>query len=152
MENDNRYQNAMDTADSGQFSQGMLAVSRMFKVFFTLLTIIIALMVVWFFTLGGFFIVDSTKESVLLLQFGKLTNKYELGGVYWSFPYPVSKVIRVPKTNQTIRSMTFMPADRTSITADGDDLSYVTITVKDANGNPVNPPQRMGTRLPGAEP
>ena len=29
-------------------------------------------------------------------------------------------------------------ADRTSITADGDDLSYVTITVKDANGNPVN--------------
>ncbi len=116
MENDNRYQNAMDTADSGQFSQGMLAVSRMFKVFFTLLTIIIALMVVWFFTLGGFFIVDSTKESVLLLQFGKLTNKYELGGVYWSFPYPVSKVIRVPKTNQTIRSMTFMPADRTSIT------------------------------------
>ena len=116
MENDNRYQNAMDTADSGQFSQGMLAVSRMFKVFFTLLTIVIGLMVVWFFTLGGFFIVDSTKEAVLLLQFGKLKEKCELGGVYWSFPYPVSKIIRVPKTNQTIRSMTFMPADRTSIT------------------------------------
>ena len=116
MENDNRYQNAMDTADSGQFSQGMLAVSRMFKVFFTLLTIVIGLMVVWFFTLGGFFIVDSTKEAVLLLQFGKLKEKCELGGVYWSFPYPESKIIRVPKTNQTIRSMTFMPADRTSIT------------------------------------
>ena len=29
-------------------------------------------------------------------------------------------------------------ADRTTITADGDDLSYVTITVKDAKGNPVN--------------
>ena len=116
MENDNRYQNAVDTADSGQFSQGMLAVSRMFKVFFTLLTIVIGLMVVWFFTLGGFFIVDSTKEAVLLLQFGKLKEKCELGGVYWSFPYPVSKIIRVPKTNQTIRSMTFMPADRTSIT------------------------------------
>ena len=116
MENDNRYQNAMDTADSGQFSQGMLAVSRMFKLFFTLLTIVIGLMVVWFFTLGGFFIVDSTKEAVLLLQFGKLKEKCELGGVYWSFQYPVSKIISVPKTNQTIRSMTFMPADRTSIT------------------------------------
>ena len=29
-------------------------------------------------------------------------------------------------------------ADRTTITADGDDLSYITITVKDAQGNPVN--------------
>ena len=123
MENDNRFQNAMDAADSGQFSQGMQAVSRMFKVFFTLLTVIIGLMVVWFFTLGGFFIVDSTKETVLLLQFGKLKEKCEAGGVYWSFPYPVSKVIRVPKTNQTIRSLTFMPADRTSITERKNDPS-----------------------------
>ena len=72
MENDNRYQNAMDTADSGQFSQGMLAVSRMFKVFFTLLTIVIGLMVVWFFTLGGFFILASSILAGILLQFGML--------------------------------------------------------------------------------
>jgi membrane protease subunit HflK len=52
---------------------------------------------------------------VLLLHFGKFEKQYNEGS-HWVFPYPVNRIIRIPKTNQTIRSMTFMPADRSSIT------------------------------------
>ncbi len=140
MEN-NRYQNTPDSSESGQFSQGMIAVSRLFKVFFTLLTVVIGLMLIWFFTLGGFFIVDSTKESVILLHFGKFKALYNEGW-YWVVPYPVNKIIRVPKTNQTIRSTTFMPADRKSLIE----------RAKEQNGPPPNPtlvPGRDGFLLTG---
>ncbi len=104
-----------DTGDGGQFSQGITALSKMLKIAFRLLTVIIILMLVYFFTLGGLFIVDSTKESVLRLRFGKYTGKVYTEGWYWVFPYPVNTIISIPKTNQTIKSATFMPADKLSL-------------------------------------
>ena len=78
-----------DTGDGGQFSQGINALSKMLKIAFRLLTVIIILMLVYFFTLGGLFIVDSTKESVLRLQFGKYTGKVYTEGWYWVCPAAV---------------------------------------------------------------
>ncbi|OQA82651.1 MAG: Modulator of FtsH protease HflK [Lentisphaerae bacterium ADurb.Bin242] len=115
MENNrNRYDEMLGVPDGGQFSSGTAALLKLAKALFYLLTIGIGIMLVWFFTLGGFFIVDSTRESVLLLHFGKLKAQYNEGW-YWVFPYPVNTIIKVPKSNQTIRSSTFMPADRKSL-------------------------------------
>ena len=73
-----------DTGDGGQFSQGITALSKMLKIAFRLLTVIIILMLVYFFTLGGLFIVDSTKESVLRFPSGKRRNLHR----YRKAPYP----------------------------------------------------------------
>lgn len=113
--NEENKKTMTDAGDGGQFSQGINALSKMLKIAFRLLTGIIILMLIYFFTLGGLFIVDSTKESILRLQFGKYTGKVYTEGWYWVFPYPVNTIISIPKTNQTIRSFTFMPADRLSL-------------------------------------
>ena len=78
------------------------------------MTTVIIIMICWFFTFGGSFIVDGTRETVLLLHFGKFKQKYT-SGYHWCLPYPINSIIRVPKSNQTIRSITFMPADRKSL-------------------------------------
>lgn len=101
--------------EGGQFSQGLSALSKMLRIAFKLLTVIIIFMLAYFFTLGGLFIVDSTRESVIRLHFGKYTGKVYTEGWYWVFPYPVNTIISIPKTNQTIRSFTFMPANRRSL-------------------------------------
>lgn len=112
---ENNSLSPVPAGEGGQFSQGISALSKMLKVAFKLLTVIIILMLAYFFTLGGLFIVDSTKESVIRLYFGKYTGKVYTEGWYWVFPYPVNTIISVPKTNQTIRSFTFMPANRRSL-------------------------------------
>lgn len=109
-----RYGNMFGSADGGQLSSGTAALLKLAKALFYLLTIVIALMLIWFFTLGGSFIVDSTRETVLLLHFGELKQQYT-AGYHWRLPYPVNTIVRVPKSNQTIRSATFMPADRKAL-------------------------------------
>ena len=110
----NRYGDMFGASDGGQFSSGTTALLKLAKALFYLLAIVIGIMLIWFFTLGGSFIVDSTRETVLLLHFGKYQKTYT-AGYHWCLPYPVNKIIRVPKSNQTIRSVTFMPADRKSL-------------------------------------
>lgn len=110
----NRYGDMFGASDGGQFSSGTTALLKLAKALFYLLAIVIGIMLIWFFTLGGSFIVDSTRETVLLLHFGKYQKTYT-AGYHWCLPYPVNKIIRIPKSNQTIRSVTFMPADRKSL-------------------------------------
>ncbi len=111
----NRYGAAFGTSsDGGQFSTGTAALLKLAKALFYLMTTVIAVMIAWFFTVGGSFIVDGTRETVLLMHFGKFKQKYT-SGYHWCLPYPVNSIVRVPKSNQTIRSITFMPADRKSL-------------------------------------
>ena len=110
----NRYGDAFEVSEGGQFSSGTLALMKLAKALFYLMTVLIGIMLIYFFTLGGFFIVESTKESVLLLKFGKFQAQYNEGW-YWVFPYPVNTIVKVPKSNQTLRSYTFMPSDRKSL-------------------------------------
>ena len=110
----NRYGDAFGASDGGQFSTGTAALLKLAKALFYLLTTIIVIMIIWFFTFGGAVIVDGTKETVLKLYFGKYQETYT-SGYHWCLPYPINTIVRVPKSNQTIRSFTFMPADRKSL-------------------------------------
>lgn len=115
MANDNnRYGDAFGASDGGHFSSGTAALLKLAKALFYLMTTVIVIMIVWFFTFGGSFIVDGTRETVLLLHFGKLQQKYT-AGYHWCLPYPINTIVRVPKSNQTIRSITFMPANRQAL-------------------------------------
>ncbi|MBO7147082.1 MAG: hypothetical protein J6W81_04985 [Lentisphaeria bacterium] len=128
--NKNRYEGSFGTQENGQFYSGTAALMKLAKALFYLMTVVIVIMLIWFFTLGGSFIVDSTKESVLLLHFGKLTEQLN-EGYHWRLPYPVNTIVRIPKTNQTIRSTTFMPADRKSLIE------------RSSEENPMNTPQPL---------
>ena len=111
----NRYGEALGSvSDGGQFSTGTTALLKLAKALFYLMTGIIVIMIIWFFTFGGAVIVDGTRETVLKLHFGKLQEKFT-SGYHWCLPYPVNTIVRVPKSNQTIRSTTFMPADRKAL-------------------------------------
>lgn len=110
----NRYGDAFGASDGGQFSTGTAALLKLAKALFYLLTTVIVIMIIWFFTFGGAVIVDGTKETVLKLYFGKYQETYT-SGYHWCLPYPINTIVRVPKSNQTIRSYTFMPADRKSL-------------------------------------
>jgi len=110
----NRYGDAVGAADGGQFSTGTAALLKLAKALFCLLTTVIVIMIIWFFTFGGAVIVDGTRETVLKLYFGKYQETYT-SGYHWCLPYPINTIVRVPKSNQTIRSFTFMPADRKSL-------------------------------------
>ena len=110
----NRYGDAIGAADGGQFSTGTAALLKLAKALFYLLTTVIVIMIIWFFTFGGAVIVDGTKETVLKLYFGKYQETYT-SGYHWCLPYPINTIVRVPKSKQTIRSFTFMPADRKSL-------------------------------------
>ena len=65
----NRYGDAPSVADGGQFSTGTAALLKLAKALFCLLTTVIVIMIIWFFTFGGAVIVDGTKETVLKLSF-----------------------------------------------------------------------------------
>ncbi|MBO4648038.1 MAG: hypothetical protein J5806_07770 [Lentisphaeria bacterium] len=110
----NRFRDAVAASDSGQFSTGTAALLKLAKALFYLMTAIIVVMIIWFITFGGAVIVDGTRETVLKLHFGKYQEKYT-SGYHWCLPYPINTIVRVPKTNQTIRSTTFMPANRKAL-------------------------------------
>ena len=111
----NRYGDAFGaSSDGGQFSTGTAALLKLARALFYLMTTVIGIMIFWFFAFGGSFIVDGTRETVLLMHFGKYKQKYT-SGYHWCLPYPINTIVRVPKSNQTIRSITFMPADRKSL-------------------------------------
>ena len=110
----NRYEDAPGASDGGQFSTGTAALLKLAKALFYLMTTVIVIMIIWFFTFGGAVIVDGTRETVLKLHFGKYQETYT-SGYHWCLPYPINTIVRVPKSNQTIRSFTFMPADRKAL-------------------------------------
>lgn len=96
--------------DQGAFSSGVNLLSKTLKAVFILLAAVIIIMLAWFLTCGGSFIVDSTSESVIVLKFGKFDGEYKEGW-HWFLPYPVNKIIRVPTKNVTIVTKTFLPAN-----------------------------------------
>ena len=64
----------------------------------------------WFLIFGGSFIVDTTTESVIVLQFGKFKQECREGW-HWFLPSPVNRIVRIPINKQEITSMAFMPVD-----------------------------------------
>ena len=96
------------------FSSGLDTLSKYLRAVFMLLVVVIALLLIWFFTFSGFFTVKP-DTAVITLRFGKFQNIYTESW-HWVFPYPVSRIIKVPTNPQYIVSSSFMPANKALIT------------------------------------
>ncbi len=100
--------------DAGRLSSGMETLAKCLKAAFTLLVLVIACMFIWYFTYAGVIQVNS-QESAIVLTFGKLEKVYG-PGLHWALPYPVSTVVKVPASSQSILvSSDFMPADKSLV-------------------------------------
>ena len=94
---------ALETRDAG--SQ---ALAEALGSIFAIVKIAMVLMVVAFFC-SGFFTVGPSEKAVIL-RFGKPVGEGQKillssGKLYWSFPYPIDEVVRIPTTqNQKVTS------------------------------------------------
>ncbi|MBQ9770854.1 MAG: hypothetical protein IJW23_03420 [Lentisphaeria bacterium] len=115
MENDNKDLTLeQNVSEDGVFSSGMDMLVKSLKAVFILLSSLILILLIWFFTFSGFFTVRP-DTAVIVLQFGKFKEIYT-DDWHWVFPYPVSKIIEIPTTPQSLTSNTYMPANEKLIT------------------------------------
>ena len=103
-------QTASGGPGEGQLKTGVDFLSRALKMFFGILAAFIIVSLGWFLIFGGSFIVDTTTESVIVLQFGKFKQECKEGW-HWFLPSPVNRIVRIPINKQEITSMAFMPVD-----------------------------------------
>ena len=94
----------------GQLKTGVDFLSRALKMFFGILAAFIIVSLGWFLIFGGSFIVDTTTESVIVLQFGKFKQECREGW-HWFLPSPVNRIVRIPINKQEITSTAFLPRD-----------------------------------------
>lgn len=93
---------APQTLDNGgQYDSGLKSLVRSLQVAFFLLVVLILGMLIYFFTLGGYFTVRP-QEAVMVFRFGKFVDVYDKGW-HWFFPYPVNSFIRFRTNQQTLR-------------------------------------------------
>ncbi|MFZ2657641.1 MAG: SPFH domain-containing protein [Victivallales bacterium] len=90
---------------NGHYKAGIDALTRSLHIAFILLSCLIAFLIIWYFTFGGYYEVKP-QENVIVERFGKIVEKHD-AGYYWSFPYPVSKIIRIPISKQTLTLTSF---------------------------------------------
>ncbi len=86
--------------DTLQYRAGMEALARSLHFAFILLSCLMVFLLIWYFTVGGYYEVKP-QENVIVERFGRIVEKHE-AGYYWSFPYPVSRLTRIPISKQTI--------------------------------------------------
>jgi len=103
-------QTASGGPGEGQLKTGVDFLSRALKMFFGVLAAFIIVALGWFLIFGGSFIVDTTTESVIVLQFGKFKQECREGW-HWFLPSPVNRIVRVPINKQEITSAAFMPLE-----------------------------------------
>ena len=103
-------QTASGGPGEGQLKTGVDFLSRALKMFFGILAAFIIVSLGWFLIFGGSFIVDTTTESVIVLQFGKFKQECKEGW-HWFLPSPVNRIVRIPINKQEITSTAFMPME-----------------------------------------
>ncbi|MBE6369204.1 MAG: hypothetical protein E7056_03475 [Lentisphaerae bacterium] len=100
---DNKY-NKNTTQDGelyAQYSSGVQAFMKAGHWVFLALVGLIFAMLVYFFTLGGYFAV-SPQEAVIVLRFGKYEKTYT-SDWHWFLPDPVTSKVVVPTSPQTLQ-------------------------------------------------
>ena len=107
---DELKQTASGGPGEGQLKTGVDFLSRALKMFFGVLAAFIIVALGWFLIFGGSFIVDTTTESVIVLQFGKFKQECKEGW-HWFLPSPVNRIVRIPINKQEITSAAFMPLE-----------------------------------------
>ncbi len=126
-------QNMTELESRGQYKSGIDALTRSLHIAFILLSCLIVFLIVWYFTLGGYYEVRP-QENAIVERFGKVVEKHD-AGYYWSFPYPVSKIIRIPISKQTITVSTF----------------WHKVDIKEAKGEQVQAAASATTLVPGKD-
>jgi len=124
MDND---KNLNPDAGLSQYGSGMRSFMKAAHWAFLLLVTLIFAMLVYFFTLGGYFAV-SPQEAVIVLRFGRYENTYTRDW-HWFLPDPVTARVVVPTSPQTLQ---------------------VGFNADVKPGEP--PPQGVNTNLPGLNP
>ena len=83
---------------------GSQALSEALRSSFAIVKIVMALMVLVFFS-SGFFTVGP-QEKAVILRFGKPVGEGQKAllnaGLHWSLPYPIDEVVKIPITQQQI--------------------------------------------------
>lgn len=88
-------------AGQNQYGGGMRSFMKAAHWAFLLLVTLIFAMLVYFFTLGGYFSV-SPQEAVIVLRFGKLEGTYT-NDWHWFLPDPVTSKVVIPTNPQTLQ-------------------------------------------------
>lgn len=101
MVNDNNRNNTQDTELYKQYSSGVRAFMKAGHWVFISLVGLIFIMLVYFFTLGGYFAV-SPQEAVIVFRFGKYEATYT-SDWHWFLPDPVTAKVVVPTSPQTLQ-------------------------------------------------
>ena len=86
---------------SGRCESGLKSLVRSLQWAFAILLVVIVLMLVYFFSLGGYFSVEPQQE-VIVMRFGRICATHK-SGAHWYFPYPVHRFIRVQTNQQYLR-------------------------------------------------
>ena len=93
---------AIPTFDtSGRYEGGLKSLVKSLQWAFGVLLVLIVLMLIYFFSWGGYFSVDPQQE-VIVMRFGKICATHK-SGAHWYFPYPVHRFIRVQTNPQFLK-------------------------------------------------
>jgi membrane protease subunit HflK len=88
-----------------QYSPGMQALVQLLRYSFVVLSVSIAALLAWYVVFAGYFTVHP-QETAIVLRFGKIIGEFKEGW-HWVYPYPISRVVKIPTTKQTIRTRSF---------------------------------------------
>ena len=92
MEKDKK--SAIPTFDtSGRYEGGLRSLVKSLQWAFGVLLVLIVLMLIYFFSWGGYFSVEPQQE-VIVMRFGRICATHK-SGAHWYFPYPVHRFIKV---------------------------------------------------------
>ena len=98
----NEKKSAIPTFDtSGRYEGGLSALVKSLKWAFGILLTLIVLMLIYFFSWGGYVSVEP-QQQVVVMRFGRICDVPK-SGAHWYFPYPVHRFIRVQTNPQFIK-------------------------------------------------
>ncbi len=84
----------------GQYDSGLKSLVRSLRLAFFFLLVVIAGMLAYFFTLGGYIEVKP-QEAVIVMRFGRYADTLTRGW-HWYIPYPVTKFVVLRTSPQTL--------------------------------------------------
>lgn len=98
----NEKKSAIPTFDtSGRYEGGLNALVKSLKWAFGILLTLIVLMLIYFFSWGGYISVEP-QQQVIVMRFGRICDAPK-SGAHWYFPYPVHRFVPVQTNPQFIK-------------------------------------------------
>jgi regulator of protease activity HflC (stomatin/prohibitin superfamily) len=96
---------------------GLKALSKAFHYAFRLLAVFIAGLIIWYFSLGGAFVVEQ-QERALVSTFGAVSPDVRAPGWHWAWPDPICQVTLVPASRRSLSTDAFWFYEKPGTRAD----------------------------------